>query len=1381
MKSVWAFINTWLNRLYKSLAILLVLLAVLITSARVLLPYADNFKQDIEAYVNQVYRGDVSIGELSAGWQGFGPTLIVRDVVLSDSEMLAITIDEVDVSLDVLFSVKNRQLKIKDLMLHGVEVKIDETQTTTGSEQGNADIDAVYDLVFHKLSRFSVVDANILHISKLRERSLRITKLAWHNEDERHQAIGKVDVIGFSSNGAKLIVDLRGANRHELHGDIFVQATNIDVTDWLSSVLGEYAEQFTSQINFDTWITIDAGKVTEAHVNLGENHLSWQFEDEQQQLLIPAAQLSIYRQSAGHQSAFSLRSSDIAWQLNEQVLRPLQITGLINDKYSEWYFNGVDVGQLWPLFSIASANNQALADYLALQPSGQINNVQVYHDNSQYKATLLFEGVSVKPAAAIPGVSNLSGQLLLSNSRADINFSVHDSVVDFAGDFTRPIPVEQLAASVSFKHSHNDWRLQVENINLQSSELTLTGDMQYLHNNDRDDWLSIFANLTDVDVSKVQYYLPLPLMSEGLVNYLTNAIKAGAAEQVAVIVNGPASGFPYKDGDGVFIVDADLIDTDFSFASSWPAITDASLNLNFTGNSMLITAYDGDLSGLKTEQVKVAIASLGRNSVLTVDAPVAGNVADVRRLMNASPLQTSVGKTLDYLDPSGDVTGHFNLSLPLSEGQAIAKGQVNFIDNKLNLAAPNMPFERVSGRLFFENDRIDTEDLTMTWLGLPMALDVTGSSGDNHYQLAIDMDGQWQSQHYQPMVPDSLQSYIDGQLDWQGKLSLFIPQQGNIAYDLAIDSSLQNLALHLPEPYRKAEGNEQLLRINAKGNNTLSEINAQMGKRLSFSGELNHDKVSFDRAQLVLGTEAMMLPMKGFHINSSLEHIEYLPWHKFIFAIIDALPKNGLTEQQSTEEYALLQAPERIRGKIDTLDVFGEPVNHIDFNLLNEPDWWLLQLNSDAFRGRARFYHEFSEKGIDIDADKIHLFANTDQSVSKQAQELSNANAENNPHTDSDTQIIAAPAGGIDLTSIPNLRVSCDSCKFRQFDFGKVNIEIEQVNDTLVRLNTFTAERNNLDLNLTGAWSKTQEVNETTITGSLNVDDVEREFRALQSTSGMRDSGFVGSYDIRWQGAPHDFNFATLNGDVKGQLDDGYLVEVSDQGARLLSLLSLQSLIRKLTFDFRDVFSEGMFYNDFEGDFNVVNGVVYTDNLKMDGVAGNLSIKGNTNFNTNQLDYKLAFAPKVTASLPVLVWLINPIAGAAALVVNEAIEKAEVISVINFELTGELTKPNFKEVDRETRNVNVGKSKPDASDLPQPNVPTTKGLTDGPQATLSKTNISTDVEASAGEPSVAGKSSVANELAGSEPDRGDRSSIETLQQAASLKAKVTNPSCEECT
>jgi uncharacterized protein YhdP len=57
-------------------------------------------------------------------------------------------------------------------------------------------------------------------------------------------------------------------------------------------------------------------------------------------------------------------------------------------------------------------------------------------------------------------------------------------------------------------------------------------------------------------------------------------------------------------------------------------------------------------------------------------------------------------------------------------------------------------------------------------------------------------------------------------------------------------------------------------------------------------------------------------------------------------------------------------------------------------------------------------------------------------------------------------------------------------------------------------------------------------------------------------------------------------------------------------------VLSLQALPRRLTLDFRDVFSEGFAFDFVRGDVTIEQGIAATNNLQMKGVNAAVLMEG---------------------------------------------------------------------------------------------------------------------------------------------------------------------------
>ena len=1293
--SISSVSNKWLNRLYKTIAILLVMVAVLISAFRLLLPYVENYRSDLQNYVNSRNGTDIQIGSLSMTWQRFGPSLVAKDVILLETEQASVSIQELETKIDFWGSLSKQRLVTSNLIITGAKVNVeqalwqnnDEVDTSTTSATANQDenFDGIVNLFLNRLNEFSILNSQIVVRNKQLSRKFHINTLNWLNSGDIHQAQGSVVVNGLSSNNIQLKISLHGDQSDELSGQLYLQANHLDITPWLDSVLAIDNDKTKSDISFAAWLNVTDSAIDRLQVELPENSIHWQVEQESQSLKLGQGQLLLVK--GREAKSFKLFSTPLSLQFNEQPEHKLKV--MLSKKASDFsaYLSAIDlafVGQLSPLFTNEPEQRKMLAQ-LAL--AGQLNDTYINYIDGDLQFLADFNQVSNAYSNGIPGMSNLSGKLSYNQQQLFVAVSGENGALDFSDIFVAPIQYQSLSSKLDIAFNEQGWQLSVDALDIVSTELSFAAQVKVDSPAEGETTMALLADITRGNAALAGHYYPLNLMSDDLVGYLNDALVSGNIEQAAVLVNGPLSHFPFTDGSGIFVVDAELTDSTFKFASDWPAITQFDANLNFTNNSMLITGRAGELSGLDVTGVRAAIDDLGNEQVLTVAADIKPSGANlVHDLMLASPLKDSVGSVLEQLQIAGDVSGKFDLNLPLNDAeQVLASGVIDFADNNVALQAPRMDFSKVNGSLTFANDKISTQDLQLTWHDLPLALVVNGINKEAYYDTDIQITANWQANDWQAHVPPLLKKYADGELPWQGALSLHQHHQGGFSYQFDLTSQFENTQLNLPAPYGKTPEQAKPFQVEVSGQLAQSKITAELGDDLSFFGILDHESTSFSRAHLVLGNEEMLLPMDGFHITTKLDRADFAYWQPLLSDIIDTVSQPSTTSaalsnnSQPTLDKPLFAKPERIRGTIENMEIFGQQLSNISFNLFDKTDWWLLQLNATETRSQLKFYPDWHEQGVDINAEFIHL---TSQDLSSDETQSDSAT---NLKPDVDNKVVFA--------NIPPLRLHCDRCQIDALDFGKIDLVIERINDEKIQIKQFNAQREQAKLAFTGDWHMNAQSSTTSLQGDVSVDNIEYELNQLGYESIIRDSGGKLDFNLNWQGGPHDFDVKGLYGAFNVRIDDGYLADVSDK-ARIFSILSLQSLVRKLTLDFRDIFSDGMFYSDIKGEYHIEQGILYTDRTKMNGTAGNLDMTGSTDLSTGLLDYKMSYKPNLTSSLPVLAWIatLNPVTFLAGVAIDQVI-KSQVVSEFKFELTGSVSDPNFQQVERKTKEVRVGRSK----------------------------------------------------------------------------------------
>jgi uncharacterized protein YhdP len=137
---------------------------------------------------------------------------------------------------------------------------------------------------------------------------------------------------------------------------------------------------------------------------------------------------------------------------------------------------------------------------------------------------------------------------------------------------------------------------------------------------------------------------------------------------------------------------------------------------------------------------------------------------------------------------------------------------------------------------------------------------------------------------------------------------------------------------------------------------------------------------------------------------------------------------------------------------------------------------------------------------------------------------------------------------------------------------------------------------------------------------------------------------------LAWSGGPDAFDYPTLSGKFRLDAGAGQFTKLDPGVGKLLGVLSLQSLQRRLAFDFRDLFGEGFAFDQVTGDVRIENGVMKSDNMRIVGPAARVSISGETDIAKETEKLRVRVQPTLSAGVSVgaaVLLLANPIVGAA--------------------------------------------------------------------------------------------------------------------------------------
>jgi uncharacterized protein YhdP len=133
---------------------------------------------------------------------------------------------------------------------------------------------------------------------------------------------------------------------------------------------------------------------------------------------------------------------------------------------------------------------------------------------------------------------------------------------------------------------------------------------------------------------------------------------------------------------------------------------------------------------------------------------------------------------------------------------------------------------------------------------------------------------------------------------------------------------------------------------------------------------------------------------------------------------------------------------------------------------------------------------------------------------------------------------------------------------------------------------------------------------------------------------------------VAWLGSPLSLDYPTLSGSFFINVEAGQFLQADPGLAKLLGVLSLQSLPRRLALDFRDVFTEGFSFDFVRGDITIQQGIAATNNLQMKGVNAAVLMEGQADIARETQDLKVVVIPEINAGTASLVaTVINPAIG----------------------------------------------------------------------------------------------------------------------------------------
>jgi len=1206
-----------------------VLLAVVFTLARLWLPEAGQYREDIQRWVSEYTGLPVTVGAIHMQWQGLRPRLALRDICLLEKQgpRPVMCFKEAQLSIDLAASVWQGRPEPSDLTVAGANLSVlrqlDGSFTIAGLEGMPPDPHLQEMLQQWLLSQtYLIVKNSQLHwrdMSTGRERHFTSVNLDLRNDGQRHRLSGAIVLPASLGNKITFALDLTG-NVFEANawsGTGYVDGSTVNLGQWLDGreVMGLTAGDGIADVKL--WAEWRHARLQRLTGEAGARDLRLMAGQRPEgSATLSLAPVDIATLSGRFAWQRQIRQG---WKLdvdrfvlarNGSTLLPATSfkVAMTRDGQASMLEAGVgrlrlqDATALLTLSDMLDTSSRnALA---ALQPGADLRDAYIRFRSGEgvepsYAAHAQFQNLVMRRWKKIPAIAGagLSGVLRMNDQSgvialAGAGLKPAATIVDFGTLFRGPLSVDSPAGHVAWRHQGDVWRVQASDLVLRNADLRghINGVVDIPENGSP--FLNIVANFENGNVEHTSRYLPVDVMPVDVVQWLDRSIVSGRVTSGGMVLHGRVSDFPYLHGTGRFEVRFNVIDGILDYAPGWPRLEEIETEVVFSGHSMEINAVGGKAFASVIHQTRVAISDMEATpAILAIHGKAQGPTGDALRFVMESPLHETLGKYLDKARAGGHSTLDLDVRMPLSSQYSNQiKGVVSFDNSTLVFADGDLELAHVNGVLGFTESSLTARGVHARLLGMDAVIDVDTPSSSQEGVLRFGARGKATTNDLVRQFKSPLLKHLEGGADWLATLRIRESQDKTMSAGLRVESDLKGMAVTLPDPLDKTAAQRRALVVETAFPRTQgTPFTVQYGDNLRsiFTIAANND---LERGELRFGGGEAVLPeRKGLRIAGEMPRISATEWMSFLKPAKDSAAAAPTHDLSSID----LRAGE--------LEIFGQRFSSIDLRAENTPQAWTANVDSARLAGSLRFPHAPSSPVV-ADLERLAL-----EKIPEGTEGAGGGDIEADPR------------------QVPPLRLQAKNFSYAGNNFGALTVATSQRPGGL-HLDSLAMVSGTLRITSSGDWTIDKGQQASSFTIAMESDDLEQAF-ALFGHAGAIENG-KGRSDIvaRWAGAPGAFAYERLNGSLRLSFKKGRVLGIEPGAGRVFGLLG--------TLNFNDLFSKGFTFDRVEGDFSIKNGNAYTDNLAMEGPVAKVAIQGRVGLAAKDYDQRVTVTPRSSTTLP---------------------------------------------------------------------------------------------------------------------------------------------------
>ncbi|MCK5831222.1 MAG: TIGR02099 family protein [Methylococcales bacterium] len=1214
----------------------LVFFAISISIVRLLILGIDGYKTDLENKIFELTSIPVEIGTLRANMRGINPEAVLKNItiVADKRDEQPIQLEEVRLGLDLgaLFLTR-KILPSSRLTLVGVKLSIIRNKDGSLSIVGLSGDGSEHPLWLLRGGQYEVLKSQITWVDKQRDAQpivfdnvdLLIKNQQNKKTHELHLVSQLPEQLG---KELRISLDIQGdiLKADNIKGKVYLEAKDVYLTNYLKGFLPDKIKvtdgEEKARGSVKLWSHWDKSKLSSFSGIVQINHTTLHNQQKKIDIKLLKTEFVGVAQQEGWQLSVNhcdLETKKQRWPTAQFIFSKNKENTRLKSLITQ-----LDLHELMMLvdfFAPLDKEKQTMVSKLGLKGLLKNFSFSVDLDNDKIQGNGHFENIFVNAYADIPQIENLSGTLKGNENKGEIKLNTKKGTLFFPKLLRKPVQVDDMKGQVEWQQNPNEWQIQTKSLVVDTKDIqTKTRLLLTIPKTEKPTFIDLRTSFSNVqDVSSLKAYYPTGVMKKKTINWLDNAFVSGQIKQGEILVYGELNHFPFLKGEGVFEALFDATEVEFNFSPDWPNLKHGFAEILFLKDGMTIDIKRANMQRLTINHAFVNIPSFQTSQLMFIKGDVKGSIASALSYLQKTPVNTGVDDFVSAIDVTGNTRVKLNLKVPLQSKagkNTVAKinAVAHFKKAGLTIKSLDLNVKEVKGDLIITEKGLFSDNLTAKTLSYPISATVSHDDIKTTVNIIGKTDSIELKKQFSFLDYDFLKVNPFGE-PTPYNITLDLPKSDNNTLELNLKSNLVGLSIDLPGRLKKLAEQEKPLLINMVLNEQgFLPLNISYGDELKAALHFNKQQNSVHSAQIVYGQQDAHVPKtKGIDVLIDQNVLDASEWGTF-------LGQSLVSHKESDIKFNLIIL------KTGQMLWNGKKQGAFELDLLRSEQQWNGGIVSSAAKGRFVIPHVQTETDkIKFTMDRINL---------------------------SDLTQLRMQTDGTNEQEMPIIDVFSKQLWWDNVNLGSLEIEMEKT--------TNGAQFNRIDLisdkhkiKLKADWIKSELENVTLLYGFVNVDELGETLSQLNVTQDLKETEGYARVSVTWPGLPYLFSLETIKADLNVTLKNGRISSIEPGFGRLLGFLAMEQWVKRLTFDYSDMYKQGLSFNKIKGDFKVEKGKMGTNNLLVDAIPARISIKGEVDLLAKTLNHKVKVVPKSSAAIPIAGTIVGGIAGA----LTQAIDK----------------------------------------------------------------------------------------------------------------------------